>query len=204
MKYVLSFLVLFSGVVLAQNPNRSSFAPLVGVSHYVLDGQPYTGPTMGLRFLTPEFSSSRMSLFAGATLRPNGFGYYRTEPFIYHDESQPYQLQSPVYDGAVPGSRFAFGLGFVGFDWRTYLAEGNVRPYLGVGAQLASWSSSSTWTGTIMPIADAGLDVHLSSGFNAFAESEYAFGMPTLFGSHLSTLNNLFSFGVAVTFVPRW
>jgi hypothetical protein len=204
MKYFVMFLLLFSGMAFGQDPNRPSFAPIVGISHYVLDDQAITGPTMGLRFLTREFSSSRFSLFAGATLRPNGFGYYRTAPFIYSAEPQPYRLQPPVYDGAVPASRFAFGLAFVGFDWRTYLADGSVRPYVGVGAQVVSWSSNSTWTGTIMPTANAGLDVHLTSGFSAFAESQYAFGMPTLFGSRFSSLNNLFSFGLGVNFVPQW
>ena len=204
MKYFIIFTFLFSGIVFAQNPNRPSFAPMVGVTHYVLDNQAITGPTMGLRFLTREFSSSRFSLFAGATLKQNGFGYYRTEPFIYSEESQPYRLQPPVYNGAIRASRFAFGLAFAGFDWRTYLADGSVRPYVGVGAQMVSWSSSSTWTGTIMPTANAGLDVHLSSGFSAFAESQYAFGMPTLFGSRSSSLENLFSFGVGVNFVSQW
>jgi hypothetical protein len=204
MKYFVVFLLLFSGIAFGQDPNRPNFAPIVGISHYVLDDQAITGPTMGLRFLTREFSSSRFSLFAGATWRPNGFGYYRTAPFIYSAEPQPYRLQPPVYDGAVPASRFAFGLAFVGFDWRTYLADGSVRPYIGVGAQVVSWSSNSTWTGTIMPTANAGLDVHLTSGFSAFAESQYAFGMPTLFGSRFSSLNNLFSFGLGVSFIPQW
>ena len=204
MKYFAIYLLLFSAVALSQNPNRSSFEPIVGVTHYVLDDQAFTGATMGLRYLTPEFSSSKLSIFAGTTLRQTGSGYYRTEPFIYSDESQPYRLQPPVYDGAVPASRIAFGLAFLGFDWRTYLADGDVRPYIGVGAELASWSSSSTWTGTIMPTANAGLDVHLSSGLSAFAESQYGFGMPTLFGSRTSSLNNLFSFGLGVIIAPRW
>lgn len=204
MKYFVTFLCLFSGIALAQNPNRSSFAPIVGVTHYVLDDQAITGPTMGLRFLSREYSSTRFSVFAGATLRPNGFGYYRTEPFIYSDESQPYRLQPPVYGGAAPASRFAFGLAFVGFDWRTYLADGDVRPYLGIGAQVVSWSSSGSWTGAVLPAANAGLDVHLTSGFSAFAETQYAFGMPTLFGSRVSSLKNIFSFGLGVNFAPRW
>jgi hypothetical protein len=204
MKYSLILLGLFASTTLAQDPNRSSFAPIVGVMHYSLDDQAVTGPTMGLRYLTREFSSSRISLFAGATFRPNGFGYYRTAPFIYSDDSRPYRLQPPVYSSAMPGYRFAFGLAFMGFDWRTYLANGSVRPYIGVGAQIVSWSANSTWTGTIMPTVDAGLDVHLTSGFSAFAESEYAFGMPALFGSRLSTLKNLFSFGIGVNFAPRW
>ncbi len=204
MKYFVTFLCLFSNIAVAQNPNRPSFAPIVGITHYVLDDQAITGPTMGLRYLTREFSSSKFSVFAGAALRPNGFGYYGAEPFIYSDPSQQYRLQPPVYGGVEPPSRFAFGLAFVGFDWRTYLADGSVRPYLGVGAQVVSWSSNSTWTGTIMPAANAGLDVHLTSGFSAFAEAQYAFGMPTLFGSRFSSLNDFFSFGVGVNFVPHW
>jgi len=203
-KYSVLILLLVSSTAFAQDPNRSSFAPIIAVTHYVLDDQAFTGPTMGLRYLSREFSSSRFSLFAGATLRADGSGYYRAEPFIYSDDSQPYRLQPPVYSSAMPAYRFAFGLAFMGFDWRTYLANGDVRPYVGVGAQVVSWSASNTWTGTILPTVDAGLDVHLTSGFSAFAESEYAFGMPTLFGSRISTLKNLFSFGIGVDFAPRW
>lgn len=204
MKSLLVLLTILGSVAVAQDPNHQSIAPLVGVTHYVLDDQGYTGPTLGLRFMSREFSSSRVSIFAGATLRPDGVGYYHAQPFIYRDETQPYRLQPPVYSNAMPVNRFAFGLAFMGFDWRTYLAEGSVRPYIGVGAQIVSWSASSTWTGTIMPTADAGLDVHLSSGFSAFAEGAYAFGMPTVFGSRVSSLTNLFSLAVGVNFFPHW
>ncbi len=204
MKYCAILIFLISGIAYAQNPNRSFFAPIVAVTHYELDGEGITGPTVGLRFVTREFSSTRISLYGGATLKREGFGFYRVEPFISSSEFQPYRLQPPVYDAAIPASRFAFGLAFAGFDWRKYFSDGDVRPYLGVGAQVVSWSSTGTWTGTIMPTADAGLDVHLSSGLSAFAEGQYAFGMPTLFGSRFSTLKNLFSFGLGVNFVPTW
>jgi hypothetical protein len=204
MKYSLTCLFFVSGIAFAQYPNRASFAPIAGVTHYVLDNEAITGPSIGIRYLTREISSSRFSLFAGVTLRPNGFGYYQTTPFIYSDQSQPYRLQPPIYDGAVRASRFAFGLAFFGFDWRMYLVDGSVRPYVGIGAQMVSWSYSSTMTGTITPDAKAGLEVHLTSGFNAFAEGQYAFGMPTLYGPHLSRLDNLASFGLGISFAPRW
>ncbi len=204
MKQSLILFVLCSGIALGQSSDRSSFSPIVGISHYVLDGNAITGPTMGLRYSFGEFSSNQISVFGGATLRRIGAGYYQTVPFIYSGESQPYSVQPPISDNAFPASRLAFGLAFAGFDWRRYLADGDVRPYLGVGAQLVSWSVSGTWTGAILPTADAGLDVRLSSGFSAFAEGQYAFGMPTVFGSRLSTLQNIFSFGVGVSFVPQW
>ncbi len=204
MKHVLTFLIVFSGIALAQNPNRASFAPLVGVTHYILDGQATTGPAFGLQYFTREMSSSRFGLSGGVIWKSNGEEYYRTDPFIYSDPSQPYRMQPPMYDGAFRTSRFSLGLAFLGVDWRTYLADGSVRPYLGVGAQLVGWSYNSTYTGTIMPEAKAGLDVHLTSGFNAFAEGQYAFGMPTLFGSRVSSLNELFSFAVGISFAPRW
>ena len=204
MRYLPIILILCSGVVFAQVPRGASFAPLGAVTHYVLDGESITGPTIGLQYFSREISSSQFSLFAGVTFRPNGYEYYRSEPFIYQDPSMPYRMMPPVYNGAMRVSRFSVGLGFVGGDWRTYLADGSVRPYLGVGAQLVGWSSASTYTGTILPEVKAGLDMHLSSGVNAFAEGQYSFGMPTLFGSRFSTLNDLFSFGVGISFAPRW
>ncbi|HEY6950821.1 MAG TPA: hypothetical protein VI758_00355 [Bacteroidota bacterium] len=204
MKYSLTYLVLFFSVALAQNPNRSSIAPLAGVTHYVLDGEAVTGPTIGLRYLSSELSSSRLSLFGGVTVRPDGFAYYRTEPFLVYDQTRPYQLQPPISNGAMRESRFAFGLSFFGFDWRTYLADGSVRPYLGLGAQLVSWSSSSRLTGTITPDAMAGLEIHLSSGFDGFAEGRYSYGMPALFGSKFSRLRDVTMFAVGVSFAPRW
>jgi hypothetical protein len=204
MKTILFCLFFLSGIAFAQDPNRASFAPLAGVTHYVLDNEAITGPTIGIRYQSRELTSIRFSLFAGTTFRPNGYGYYETTPFIYNDQEQPYRMQSPIYGGAVRASRFAFGLAFFGFDGRTYLADGSVRPYVGVGAQLVSWSSSGTLTGTITPDAKAGLDVHLTSGLNAFAEGQYSFGMPTLYGSHISRLHNLATFGFGVSFAPRW
>ncbi len=204
MKQTLIVLLVCSGTVLAQTPGRSSFSPLVGVSHYVLDGNANTDPTVGLRYSFREFSLNQLNLFGGATLQRTGAGYYQTDPFVYSGESQPYGFQPPMSENAVPGSRLAFGLAFAGIDWRRYLTDGNVRPYLGIGVQLVSWSLSGTWTGTVLPTADAGLDVRLSSGLSAFAEGQYAFGMPTMFGSRLSTLQNIFSFGVGVSFIPQW
>jgi hypothetical protein len=113
-------------------------------------------------------------------------------------------MQPPVYGGAVRATRFAFGLGFFGFDWRAYLTDGSVRPYLGVGAQLVSWSSSGSLTGTVIPDAKAGVDIHVSSGFNAFVEGQYSYGMPTIFGSRISNLKDLTIFAVGVSFAPRW
>ena len=49
MKYVLTCIIVFSGFALAQNPKQASFAPLVGFTHYVLDGETTTGPTLGLQ-----------------------------------------------------------------------------------------------------------------------------------------------------------
>ncbi len=204
MKRLLICLIVFSGIALGQNSKAPSFAPLAAVTHYDLDGQSITGPTFGLQYFTREISSGRFSLFGGVTFRPNGYDYYRSDPFIYNDPSQPYRMMPPIYNGAVRVSRFSLGLAFFGFDWRTYLASGSVRPYLGVGAQLVGWSSSSTYTGAILPEVKAGLDMHLTSGFSAFAEGQYSFGMPTLFGSRFSALKELFSFGVGVSFAPHW
>jgi hypothetical protein len=204
LKQTLILLLLCSGAALAQSPSRYSLSPIVGISHYALDGTGFTGPIMGVRYSFREFSSNQISIFGGATLRRLGAGYYQTEPFIYSGESQPYHLQPPMSANASPSSRLAFGLAFAGFDWRRYLADGDVRPYLGVGVQVVSWSLSGTWTGAFLPTADAGLDVRLSSGLSAFAEGQYAFGMPTMFGSKLSSLQNIFSFGVGVSFIPQW
>lgn len=204
MKQSTILLFLCTSVVLAQSPKRSSFAPIVGVTRYVLDGNATTGATLGLRYFSHESSSSQFSVFAGTTLRREGAGYYGTEPFIYSDGSQPYRPQPPIYNNAVPASRIAFGLAFAGFDWRRYLADGDIRPYLGIGAEVVSWSATQALTGGILPTVQAGLDVHLNSGFSAFAEGEYAFGMPTLFGARNSALQNLFFFGLGVGFIPQW
>ncbi len=204
MKRVLACLIIFSGIAYSQDPHRASLAPLVGATHYLLDGQSVTGPTIGLQYFSREMSSSRFNLFGGVTLKPEGYEYYRMDPFIYSDPNQPYRLQPPVYNGAMRMSHFSLGLAFFGFEWRTYLADGSVRPYLGVGAQMVGWSVSGTYTGSILPEVKAGLDVQLTSGFRAFAEGQYSFGMPTLFGTRSSNLKELYSLGVGISFAPRW
>ncbi len=204
MKQVLICLIVVSGTAFGQYSTKASFAPLAGVTHYLLDGQSVTGPSIGLQYFTREVSSSRFSLFGGVAFKSDGYEYYHADPFIYSDPMQPYRMQPPIYNGAVRTSRFSLGLAFFGFDWRTYLANGDVRPYLGVGAELVGWSYNSTYTGSILPEVKAGLDVRMTSGFSAFAEGQYAFGMPTLFGSRFSSLKELLSFGVGISFAPRW
>lgn len=204
MKNLVLSIVLVSGVAFAQNPNRSSLAPILAVSRYVINDEATTGPTLGLRYQSREFSSSRFSVFGGVTLSPNGVSYYESAPFLYYDHSQPYRLQPPIYGGAHRYSQFAFGLAFFGFDWRVYLADGSVRPYVGVGAQMVSWSYTNTFTGTLTPDAKAGCDIRLTSGFTGFVEAQYSFGMPTLYGSRASSLRDITMFAIGVSFAPQF
>ena len=76
MKNLVLCIVLVSGVAFAQNPNRSSLAPILAVSRYVINDEATTGPTLGLRYQSREFSSSRFSVFGGVTLSPSGVSYY--------------------------------------------------------------------------------------------------------------------------------
>jgi hypothetical protein len=205
MKWILVGLITMSGIAIGQESNRSSFAPIVAVSRYTLDDQPVTGPTVGLRYQSREFASSRLGLYAGATFRPNGSGYYQSEPFLMYNTNpyQPYRMQPPIYGGAGRTTRYEVGLAFFGFDWRVYLAEGDVRPYVGLGAQLISWTVNQTFSGTVTPDLKTGLDIRLTSGFNGFIETQYSTGMPTMFGSQFSTLKNVFMVAIGVSFAPK-
>ncbi|MGB2866873.1 MAG: hypothetical protein WBD36_00355 [Bacteroidota bacterium] len=196
--------VAIGSIAIAQESHRFSISPIAAVSRYVLDDHITIGPMIGVRFQSREFSSNAVGVSLGVILRPNGFVEYGSEPFTYHDPQPLYQLQPPLASRVMRQTRFGLGLGFFGFDWRTYLADGDIRPYVGAGASLIGWPSASSYAGTISPDIHAGVDVHLSRGVNAFAEAQYLFGSPTLFGSSGSSLSNITTLALGISFAPRW
>ena len=196
--------MMVAGVAVAQESHRLSISPIGAVSRYVLGDQITVGLMLGIRIQSREFSSNAIGMSLGVILRPNGFVEFGTEPFIYHNPQPLYQLQPPLASRVMRQTRFGLGLGFFGFDWRTYLADGDVRPYVGAGASLIGWPSADSYAGTISPDLHAGVDVHLSRGVNAFAEAQYLFGSPTLFGSSGAGLSNITTLALGVSFAPRW
>jgi hypothetical protein len=98
---------------------------------------------------------------------------------------------------------FSIGLAFVGTDITFYLADGQVRPYVGIGGSLAFWSYSNRFSGTVTPDAKAGLDVQVSSSFSGYAEVRRMFGVPNLFGWNTPKFDGLTSAAIGVSFAPR-
>ena len=202
---VAAMVILFGwSVALGQTANRPFVTPVVALSHYVLDGEPVTGPAFGLRIESREFGPSRIGVEFGAILRPSGTLLYQSDPFIYTQGSKLYQMQPPISSGAFRTTSYGIGLGYLGFDFRTYLVDGDFRPYVGIGAHLVGWSESTTYTGTIAPEVMTGFDLRVRDQLSAFVELDYLFGMPTLFGQRSSALTNIAAFAVGLSFTPRW
>ncbi|HTP79702.1 MAG TPA: hypothetical protein VMM57_04795 [Bacteroidota bacterium] len=192
------------GLANAQVSDRPTVTPMVSLSHYVLDGEPVTGPSVGLRFDSREIGASRFGFELGTILRPTGSLLYQSEPFIYTGGEKYYGLQPPISNGAFRTTSYGIGLGFIGVDFRTYLLEGDFRPYVGLGAHLVGWSEASTFTGTVAPEVMTGFDMRVRDQLSAFVEFDYLIGTPTLFGEKSATLSNIAAFAVGLNFAPRW
>ncbi len=102
-----------------------------------------------------------------------------------------------------PTGGIRFGAGFFGLDYTFYLADGDVRPYVGVGAMLLGWPYRSGFAGTIAPDVKAGLQANLTSGFSGFVEMKHILGLPIVAGGS-PPLRGFTGLAFGFAFAPRW
>jgi hypothetical protein len=84
-----------------------------------------------------------------------------------------------------------------------YLAEGDVRPYVGVGASFAFWSHLRRFSGALTPSAKGGVDIRIGGLFSGFAELRRTVGVATFVGPKTSKFNGLTAAAIGISFVPR-
>ena len=181
------------------NRSRSAIAPIFSFGRYGIDGDFRTGVMLGLGYSPNRRSNPSLEIRGGAVLGSTGAvqQYVVSDAFPTLQRNDHFTFGNGYY--AVP--RFGLGLAFLGVGAVYYLADGDIRPYVGFGANAYVWRN---YAGTITPDVKGGLDVSIASGFAGFAEVRHSIGMPNFFTSQYSTFNGLTSFAFGFAFAPRF
>ncbi|MBI3004281.1 MAG: hypothetical protein HYY49_02560 [Ignavibacteriales bacterium] len=179
--------------------SRSAFAPIAAFSRYGLDGQFRNGLMLGLEYVPNRRTNPNFEFSGGIVLGTSGSAqrYVVSNGFPVVQGDNAFTFGDRYY--AVP--RFGLGLAFFGVGAVYYLADGDVRPYVGIGANAYMWRN---YAGTVTPDVKGGLDVNIASGFSGFAEVRHSIGMPSFFTSQYSTFDGLTSFAFGIAFAPRF
>jgi len=199
-----------SGIVAvrSQGNQRSEarFGSMVAYGSFQLGDEDRFGPMLIVQYSPRQRSMPAFDFFAGVLVQTGSSG------IINQDEYIPVaSMFAPYYspysdcrnDNLYRMPHFSVGLAFLGADVTFYLAEGDVRPYVGIGGSLAFWSYSRQLNGTFAPDAKAGLSVQVSSGFSGFAEVRRIFEVPNIVGIHAPKFGGLTSAAIGVSFAPR-
>jgi len=200
--------------LIAAQPARDDvpFSPLAGFGQYRFGGDVQSGPALGVRLAFLGDQQINLGFTAGLAFRVSGASRDEAVPLLamraYTGRGGLSDFQSGPdnyanYDGPrYP--RMSLALGFLGPDVTVYFAQGDVRPYAGVGAQLILFPYTDNLAGAVAPDVRAGLDVRLSSGLSGFAEIRHAFGIASLVSPSGKDFRDLSIFAFGLSFVPRF
>ena len=180
----------------------SAFSPIFSYGRYGIDGDYTSALIFGLAYSPNRRINPELEFSGGLVLGRRGvYGEFVYQPLLYGRSS----FMNPGYGGryyTIPS--YKLEMGFLGFGTVFYLAQGDVRPYVGAGVNVYSWQSQSSVVGTISPEARAGLQIIMASGVSGFAEARHSVGMPNMFSGQDSRFNGLTSFGFGFAFAPRF
>lgn len=191
------------------NSNQRSgpgFGSMIALGSFQLGDEDRFGPMLILQYSPSRRSMPAIDFFAGVLVQTGSSGTINPDEYIpVASMFAPYYSPYSDYrnDNLYRMPNFSLGLGFLGADVTLYLAEGDVRPYVGLGGALAFWSYSSRMSGTFAPDAKAGLSVQMSSGFSGFAEVRRMFDVPNLAGLDAPRFGGVTAAAVGVSFAPR-
>jgi len=186
--------------------SQSSFQTMIAYGSFALGDEERFGPMMLLQYSMNRRSMPTIDIVGGVLFRAGASGPVDQREYIplASHFAYPYSSFGDYYtDPYYQRPLVSFGLAFLGVDFAFYLTEGEVRPYLGVGASFAFWSYSSRFSGTIAPNAKAGLDARISNSFSAFAEVRRMFGVPNLVGPSTPKFDGLTAAAIGVAFAPQ-
>lgn len=190
----------------ADRRSGSRFGSMVAYGSFQLGDEDRFGPMLMLQYSPSRRSMPAIDFFAGVLIQTSSSGIINQEEYIpVASMFAPYYSPYSDYrnDNLYRMPNYSLGLGFLGADVTFYLAEGDVRPYVGLGGALAFWSHSSRLSGTFAPDAKAGLSVQVSSGFSGFAEVRRMFDVPNLAGLEAPRFGGVTSAAIGITFAPR-
>ena len=184
----------------------SSFGSMIAYGSFQLGDEDRFGPMLILQYSPSRRSIPAIDFFAGVLIQTGSSGITDREDYIpVASMFAPYYSPYSDYrnDNLYRSPHYSLGLGFLGADVTFYLAEGEVRPYVGLGGALAFWTHSRQMSGTFAPDAKAGLSVEVSSGFSGFAEVRRMFDVPNLAGLDAPRFGGVTSAAIGVSFAPR-
>lgn len=187
---------------------RSSprFGSMIAIGSFQLGDEDRFGPMLILQYSPSRRSMPAIDFFGGILVHTGSSGIINQNDYIpVASLFAPYQSPYSDYrnDNLYRSPHYSLGLGFLGGDVTFYLAEGDVRPYVGLGGALAFWSYSSRMSWTFAPDAKAGLSVQMSSGFAGFAEVRRMFDVPNLAGLEAPRFGGVTSAAIGISFAPR-
>ena len=192
----------------AQSHLRSDarFGSMVAYGSFQLGDEDRFGPMLVLQYSPSRRSVPAIDFFAGVLIQTSSSGIINPEDYIpVASMFAPYFSPYSDYrnDNLYRSTHYSLGLGFLGADVTFYLAEGDVRPYVGLGGALTFWMYSRQVSGTFAPDAKAGLSVQVSSGFSGFAEVRRMFDVPNLAGLEAPRFGGVTAGAIGVSFAPR-
>lgn len=186
--------------------SRSSFTSMVAYGSFALGDEDRFGPMIILQYTPNRYWRPTLDFVGGVLIRTGKSGYTDERNYIplASQFAPAYSSFSDYYnDGYYQRPHFSIGLAFLGADMTYYLAEGNVRPYVGVGASFAFWSYLSRFSGALAPSAKGGLDIRISSSFSGFAELRRMFGVANFVGPNAPKFDGLTAAAIGISFEPQ-
>jgi len=175
----------------------SSFTGMIAYGSFALSSEHRFGPMIILQYTPNRYWKPAVDLVGGVLIRTGTSG---------STDERDYILLANQFSSAYSPSHrphFSIGLAFLGADMTYYFSEGNVRPYIGVGASFAFWSYLRRFSGALAPSAKGGVDIRISGSFSGFAELRRMFGVATFVGPKTPTFNGLTAAAIGISFEPR-
>jgi hypothetical protein len=194
------------GPAQANQRSTSRFSSMIAYGSFQLGDEDRFGPMLILQYSPAHRSMPAIDLFAGVLVQTGSSGIINQDEYIpVASVFAPYYSPYSDYrnDNLYRMPHYSIGIGFLGADLTFYLAEGDVRPYVGIGGTLAFWTYSRHMNGTFAPDAKAGLSVQVSSGFSGFAEVRRMFDVPNLVGLDVPRFGGVTAGAIGVSFAPR-
>lgn len=179
---------------------------MVAYGSFSVGGEDRFGPMLVVQYSPSRLLRPTIDIFGGVLFQTGTSDIIDERDYIpVASYFAPYYSPFSDYrnDNFYRMPHFSIGLAFLGADVTFYMLEGEVRPYVGVGASLAFWSYSNQLSGTLAPDAKAGLDIRLTNSVSGFAEVRRLSGVPNLIGSNTPKFDGLTSAAIGISFVPR-
>ncbi len=208
---VIAALIVCGGAIAVCQPqinqrSGSRIGSMIAIGSFELGDEDRFGPILIVQYSPARRSMPAIDFFAGVLVQTGSSGIINEDEYIpVASMFAPYFSPYSDYrnDNLYRMPHTSIGLAFLGADVTFYLAESDVRPYVGLGGALAFWTYSRHLSGTFAPDAKAGLSVRLGSGFSGFAEVRRMFDVPNLAGLDVPRFGGVTSAAIGMSFAPR-